>query len=124
LPEIMHPFVVDALKAAGYSPIDIRGKQAADMPVLRGEIQNFWFAGFSWLWPLYIQGGDIKYRMVLQKPDGTVLWEKTVKSKGMGASFGGDSGYERMVNPTITKVLNQIIDAAQLDDFKRALQQK
>lgn len=124
LPEIMHPYVESALRKAGYSTVDIRGKKAADAPVLRGEIKNFWFAGYSWFWPAFVQGGNIQYHLVLQKPNGTVLWEKLFKSDGIGSSFVADIGYENMITPAMTNLLNQVIAAVQSKEFIAALQAK
>ena len=122
LHEILHPFIEDALRQAGYTPVDVRGKKAADAPVLRGEIRNFWFAGYSWTWPAYVQGGNIQYRLILQKPDGTTLWEKLFKVDEIGAAVVVDSGYDKLACSATTKLLDQVAAAVVADDFKAALQ--
>lgn len=124
LPDIMHPFIVESLEKAGYSVVDVRRKKAANLPVFRGEIKNFWFAGYSWLWPLYIQAGNIKYRMVLQRPDGAVLWEKTLTGRSAGVSGIVDAGYDSIVRTAVTEVLNKVIAEVQSDAFQTALRAK
>jgi len=121
IPDTVHPFVVAALEKAGYTVNDIRGKQAANQPIVRGEIKKFWFAGYSWFWPAVVQSGEIEYRLVLQRPDGTVLWEKTFKGKASGARFASDDGYEPMVEKAMTTVLNGVIEAVSSEEFKSAM---
>jgi len=124
LPELIHPFIVESLEAAGYSVVDVREKKVANVPVLRGEIRNFWFAGYSWLWPLYIQGGNMKYCLILQRPDGTVLYEKELSGGSMGVSVLADIGYDALVKSAVTKVLKQIIGEVQSEEFKAALRKR
>ena len=88
---------------------------------MRGEIQKFWFGGYGWFWPVFIQSGEFKYHLILQKPDGTILWEKTMVGKSGGATVFVDSGFNGLAEKATTKVLNQVIKAVQSEDFLKAL---
>jgi len=124
LPDVVHPFVAETLRKAGYKVTDVRGKKAAREPILRGEITKFWFAGYSWFWPVIVQIGEFKYRLVLQQPNGTVLWEKDLKGDSGGVGFVADVGFDRMVKEATTKVLNQVIGEVTSQEFRNALHKK
>jgi hypothetical protein len=119
LPELVHPFVVEALEKTGYTIVDMRGKKPANVPILRGELRVFWFAVYTWAAPILYFGGNIEYRMVLQKPDGATLWEKVLK-----ATSGNVTSWDGAINSAVTSLLNQIIDEVQTPEFVQALKEK
>lgn len=116
LPEVMHPFIVDALEAAGYAVVDVRGKKVADVPVLRGEVKTFWFGAYTWIVPFMYYGGNVEYRLVLQTAEGAILWEKALTS-----SAGSMSSWSGAIRPAVTSLLDQIVAEVGTEKFQSAL---
>lgn len=116
LPKVLHPFVVEALETAGYAVVDIRGKKAAEVPVLRGEVRTFWFGLYTWVAPIMYYGGNIEHCLILQSPEGNILWQHSFK-----ATAGNVGSWDGAIRPAVTDVLNQMIKAMASDEFKQAM---
>ncbi|MCX5669709.1 MAG: hypothetical protein NTU94_00090 [Planctomycetota bacterium] len=116
LPDAIHPLVLEALERAGYSVVDVRRKKTADVPVLRGELKNFWFSVYTWAMPLFYFGGTIEYRLIVQKPDKTILWEKTFSAIGNSVLSSNEA-----IRQAMTTLLNKIIAEVQTEEFKSAV---
>ena len=119
IPRTLHSFVVEALETAGYSVVDMRGKEVAQAPLLRGELKNFWFSVYTWAAPLIYCGGTMELRLIMQKPDKTVIWERSYKTNGNGLFSLNDP-----IKQAVTKVLNRIIADVQKEGFKASLQRR
>jgi len=110
----------DGLRAAGYDLVEA-ARAPAGSPVLRGEVQDCWWWSYSWFWPLFIQGGQNKVELFLEKPDGTMLWHKKFSRAEPGVSFGGSFGFDLMMKWSMTKLVKDVRDVCASDEFRTAL---
>jgi hypothetical protein len=112
--------VREAVQAAGYELVEA-DKAHPDSPVLRGEVLACWWWSYSWTWPFNVQGGENKVLLVLETPDGTVLWKKEFSRIEPGIGLGGSYGFDLMIKWSMTKLLEDIVAGCSSDEFKAAL---
>jgi hypothetical protein len=112
--------VRQALEAAGYELVDA-GSASSAGPVLRGEVNQCWWWSYTWLWPLCLQGGQNRVTLVLEDRDGNVLWQRQFSRYEPGVAAGGAYAFDLMIKWSVTKLLQDIVEACSADEFKAAL---
>ena len=112
--------VRDALAAAGYELVPA-AEAPASAPVLRGEINACWWWSYTWAWPVVVQGGENKVTLVLEARDGTELWRKEFSRIEPGVAPGGAFGFDLMIKWSMTKLVQDIVEACSSDEFRGAL---
>ena len=110
----------NAIKTAGYTPVVVPPDTKTDAPVLRGEITKFWYSSYWWFWPVTIVGGDVKMTLYLEDPDGKVLWTKNIKG-GAGMVLPSFANVDFLIEDSVTKVCNQLIEGITSSEFQQAL---
>jgi len=118
--DAMTKHIMSALRTAGYEPVILPPGEKSDSPVLRGEIRKFWFASYWWFWPITVVGGDIKLRLILESPEGEILWEKEYKGGKGGVQFSM-ANVESCIKHAATQVCNKVIEGVTSDEFREAL---
>lgn len=117
----MTKHIKNALRTAGYQVTVVPPGTKPEGPVLRGEIRKFWFSSYWWLWPITIVSGDIKLQLILESPEGEILWEKECKGSS-GTVAPSFANVDSRVKDATTQVCNKVINAVTSDEFRRALE--
>ncbi|MEN3943914.1 hypothetical protein WJU23_21610 [Prosthecobacter sp. SYSU 5D2] len=98
--------VADALRASGYQPIiEGQGTASAGMPVLEGDVYEFWMDLFTTTWH------NVGVELTLRKPSGAVAWQRKVNGTETNVLWLG-------LNEEFTKVMRQSIDEAKQEAVK------
>jgi len=110
----------DGLEAAGYELVPA-GEAPADGPVLRGEVNACWWWSYFWLWPVVVQGGQNKATLILESRDGTALWKREFSRIAPGVSPGGAFAFDVMIKRSMTRLVQDVVDACSSEEFRSAL---
>ena len=121
LPVAVHSFVRVSLVDAGYNVIDISQDNAQNAPIIRGEITNYWLTGYSYFWPIFLQRGKFDYSLIVQMPNGRVLWKKSFEARATDTHVGVDYGYDSLAAKINTDILNKVREAISSSDFVTVL---
>lgn len=98
--------VADALRASGYQTIvEGQGTASASMPVLEGDVYEFWMDLFTTTWH------NVGVELTLRKPSGAVAWQKKVNGTETNVLWLG-------INEEFTKVMRQSVDEAKQEAVK------
>lgn len=97
----------DALKAAGYE-LRPAAEAPKGAPILKGEVRQCQFWSYSWFWPVFVQGGDVKVALRFENADGTSPWSKEFHGSGPGMGFVGSFGFDTMVKTAMNGMVSDI----------------
>ncbi|MFP6581030.1 MAG: hypothetical protein VCD00_00580 [Candidatus Hydrogenedentota bacterium] len=120
VPVAFNRAVASALSAANYN-VEFKTAQEANTVVLRGDVTKFNYWSYSWLWPFIFDGGGIRYDLVLIDDGGNEVWSQTFKAGSSWISLGGAYGYQKRIKKGMTRILVDIEEALQSEEFVAAL---
>ncbi len=108
-----------ALEKAGYSVTSAAPESERSGPVLRGDVETFWFNNYTWFFPIVPTWGNIDIKLRLESADGKSLWSRTFH--GGGSTFNFFNGYTIAANEAMNQILNDMVTEFASEDLQRVL---
>lgn len=110
---------ISALAQVGYKVEVVETDAVPREPVLKCQVDRFYFNNYTWLAPIVPTWGSAALTTTLGSSDGRVLWSRSFKGRGVMLNFF--NGYTSAANTSMQKILNKTVEAFASDEFRRAL---
>ena len=118
--ELVADQVRDALRLAGYNVAVVDAITSTTGPVLKCNVNTFWFNNYTWLFPFVPTWGSINLTVSVEAgTTGTVLWTREFSGGGFSANFF--DGYSSAANKAMTGILNKMVTEFSSQQFHTAL---
>jgi len=89
---------------------------------ITGQIQEFWFTSYNWFWPFCKEKGSIEVELMLLNQTSNRIWQKKYFAKVSKFTFGGAYGYGGMIKKAMNKILKDIQQDLNSNQFKTLIQ--
>lgn len=115
-----------ALESIGYQVNVVEpGNISTDgLASVKIQVDEFWFRNYNYLWPIVPTWGNIKLRLVVERPPGHIIFKQKFHGKGDSLCLLGECAFKTATREAITDVLNQIIEQLSGEEFHTALNPK
>ena len=115
--------VKQALESIGYqvSLIDQRSVSIGDSAIVKIEIKEFWFKNYNWVWPFVPTWGDIELRLIVERQNGHVVFDKSFSGEGNSYCLLGECAFKTAITEAVTDVLNKVIQECSKEYFHTAI---
>ena len=112
--------VHDGLAAAGY---DVKPASAAPQgtPVVAPTLGKFHYWSYSWLWPVFLQGGGITLDLLVKGEGGAAIRQETLSARSFWPTLGGSYGFSSAIKGDMTSIVEQVRQKASSAAFRGAV---
>ena len=112
--------VRDALRQVGYNVTVVDALTSTTGPVLKCQVNKFWFSNYTWLFPIVPTWGSIDLTVSVEAPGSTTtLWTRGFS--GSGSSLNFFDGYSSAANEALTKILKEMVTEFSSEQFHTAV---
>lgn len=114
--------VRDVYARAGYNVVD-SADAPANSAIVTPKVTKFHYWSYSWLWPLFLTGGDIQMDVAVESKSGQALWQKSYMTSSSRMTFFACFGFDGAIKEDMTQIVNKMATDAKGNSEKIIEQQ-
>ena len=108
------------LQAAGFRVERVDAKTAPARSVAV-TISKFSFSNYNWVWPIVPTWGDLEIGLSVKDGSGKTVYNRRFAGSGTSMCLLGNCAFTRATRSAMTAALEELIEAASTDEFRRAV---
>ena len=112
--------VHDAYTAAGYTVLDAV-EAPANAVIVTPTLLKFHYWSYSWLWPIFIDGGGIRLDVMVESKPGKTLWQKSYDASSFWVTPVACYGFDGKIKGNLTEIVGKIAEDAKSQEVQTAI---